>query len=167
MTVSLEKIRFLLVDDNAHMLNILRTLLRGFGVEHVSEARTSAEALARLRTEPIDIMILDYQLQGEDGAALVRRLRTAPDSPAPYVPVIMLTAHSERSRVENARDSGISEFCRKPVTPADMLRKIAAVIDQPRPYVRAGDFVGPDRRRRAAADRAAPDRRADRGTTEV
>lgn len=160
MSVPLEKVRFLLVDDNVHMLNILKTMLRGFGAEYISEARSSAEALARLRTEPVDIMIVDYQMDGEDGAALARRIRTAQDSPAPYLPMIMLTAHSEKSRVEAARDAGITEFCRKPVTAADVLRKIAAIIDQPRPFVRAPDFVGPDRRRRRADSFSGQDRRA-------
>ena len=48
-------------------------------------------------------MILDYLMGEEDGVAFLRRVRTSSDSPSPYVPVIMLTAHSERKRVEAAR----------------------------------------------------------------
>ena len=60
----------------------------------------------------------------------------------------MLTAHSEKNRVEAARDAGASEFCAKPVTAAEMLRKVAAVIDRPRPFIRTESYFGPDRRRR-------------------
>jgi CheY-like chemotaxis protein len=147
LSVSLEKIRFLLVDDNVHMMNIVKTVLRGFGATRVLEARSAREALALLRQDAIDIVILDYLMEDEDGVAFVRRLRNAPDSPAPYVPIIMLTAHAERRRVEIARDAGVTEFCAKPVTATDMLKKVAAVIDQPRPFIRGGDYFGPDRRR--------------------
>lgn len=167
MAVSLEKIRFLLVDDNVRMMNLVKAVLRGFGVKHVVEAQTAGEAMARLRAEQIDIMVVEYQLREVDGPSLVRQIRTAPDSPAPFLPVIMLTAHTERSRVETARDAGITEFCSKPISPKEMLRKIAAVIDQPRPYVRATDFVGPDRRRRAASGRTEPNRRAEQEPREI
>ena len=147
MSVSLEKVRFLIVDDNAHMQSIVRTILKGFGAVHIFEANDPSEALERLRNEDIDIVILDYLLGEEDGVAFLRRLRTGPESPAPYVPVIMLTAHSERALVQMARDAGASEFCAKPVTAAEMLRKVAAVIDRSRPFVRSKTYFGPDRRR--------------------
>jgi DNA-binding response OmpR family regulator len=60
----------------------------------------------------------------------------------------MLTAHSEKARVEAARDAGATEFCTKPVTAAEMFRKVAAVIDHPRHFVRSETYFGPDRRRR-------------------
>jgi CheY-like chemotaxis protein len=160
--ISLDKVRFLLVDDNVHMLNIVKTLLRGFGATKVFEARESAHALQRLREDGIDIMILDYMLGEEDGVEFLRRLRRDPGSPAPFVPVIMLTAHADRGRVEAARDAGASEFCTKPVTAAEMMRKVAAVIDHPRPFVRTEAYVGPDRRRRDDPEFEGPERRKDR-----
>jgi CheY-like chemotaxis protein len=92
-----------------------------------------------------------------DGVEFLRRLRSDPKSPAPFVPVIMLTSHTERRRVEAARDAGANAFCTKPVTPAEILRKVAAVVDQPQNFVRSASYAGPDRRRRddrpAGADR--------------
>ena len=137
------------MDDNVHMLNIVKTLLRGFGAVHVFEAKSAEEAIDRLRNDAIDIVVLDYLMDDVDGIALLNKLRHETDSPSPYVPVIMLTAHSERARVEAARDAGVTEFCAKPVTAAEMIRKVAAVIDHPRHFVRSGTYFGPDRRRRA------------------
>lgn len=162
MAVSLERVRFLLVDDNVHMLNIVKTILRGFGALQVFEAKTTPEALDRLKHDKIDIVVLDYQMGEEDGVVFVKRLRSSPDSPAPYVPVIMLTAHSERARVEAARDAGATEFCVKPVTAADMMKKVAMVIDRPRPFVRSADYFGPDRRRHDDPAYRGEERRADR-----
>jgi two-component system chemotaxis response regulator CheY len=160
--VSLARVRFLLVDDSVHMMNIVKTILRGFGATLVFEAKSVAEALERLRNDNIDIVVLDYQMGDEDGVAFCRHLRSAPDSPTPYVPVIMLTAHSEKGRVQLARDAGVTEFCVKPVTPADMLKKVAAVINHPRPFVRSDSYSGPDRRRHNDPSYKGPERRGDR-----
>ena len=148
MAASLEKIRFLVVDDNLHALNLVKTMLRGLGAPCVFDARTPAQALEHLRSDDIDIVILDYMLGETDGVEFLRRLRTDPKSPAPYVPVIMLTAHTERRRVEAARDAGANAFCTKPVTAAEILRKVAVVVDQPSNFVRTESYAGPDRRRR-------------------
>ena len=83
MSVSLEKVRFLVVDDNVHMLNIIKTMLRGFGALHVFEAKDSQEALFRLKHDAIDILVLDYVMGEEDGVDFLRHLRTAPESPSP------------------------------------------------------------------------------------
>lgn len=162
MTVSLEKVRFLLVDDNVHMMNIVKTILRGFGAVLVFEAKSVGEAMARLRNDSIDIVVLDYLMGDEDGVDFCRQIRTAPDSPTPFVPIIMLTAHSELRRVRLARDAGVTEFCAKPVTAADMLKKVAAVIDRPRPFIRNETYFGPDRRRHDDPNYKGPERRAGR-----
>ena len=151
--------RFLIVDDNVHMLNIVKTILRGFGAVHVFEAKETQEALNRLKHDAIDIVVLDYLMGDEDGVAFLQKLRHETDSPAPYVPVIMLTAHSEKTRVEAARDAGVTEFCAKPVTAAEMIRKVAAVIDHPRHFVRGDSYFGPDRRRREDPAYKGPERR--------
>jgi two-component system chemotaxis response regulator CheY len=147
------------VDDNVHMLNIVKTILRGFGAVHTFEAKSAEEAIYRLRNDSIDIVVLDYLMDDVDGIALLKKLRNEKESPAPFVPVIMLTAHSERVRVEAARDAGVTEFCAKPVTAAEMIRKVAAVIDHPRHFVRSASYFGPDRRRRAEPGFQGPERR--------
>ena len=141
------------------MLNIVKTILRGFGAVHVFESKSADEAIQRLRNDAIDIVVLDYLMDDEDGVAFLRRLRHETNSPAPFVPVIMLTAHSERARVEAARDAGVTEFCAKPVTAAEMIRKVGAVIDHPRHFVRSASYFGPDRRRRAEPNFQGPERR--------
>jgi two-component system, chemotaxis family, chemotaxis protein CheY len=162
LTISLDRVRFLIVDDNVHMLDIVKTLLRGFGAVHVFTARDPVDALRRLREDAIDIVLLDYVIGDEDGVAFLRRLRREPDSPAPMAPVIMLTAHSDKLRVQAARDAGANEFCAKPVTATEILRKVAAVIDHPRPFIRSEAYAGPDRRRRDDPDYPGPERRKHR-----
>jgi CheY-like chemotaxis protein len=164
LAVALDKVRFLLVDDNVHMLNIVKTILRGFGAVHVFETKSAEEAIYRLRNDSIDIVVLDYLMDDVDGVAFLKKLRHETQSPAPYVPVIMLTAHSERARVEAARDAGVTEFCAKPVTAAEMIRKVGAVIDHPRHFVRSDSYFGPDRRRRSDPNYKGEERRRHRLT---
>ena len=147
MAADFRRVRTLIVDDNNYMLTILRTILHGFGIKQIHESRDPAEAFDLVRSDAIDIIITDYQMDILDGLDFVRLVRTADDSPNPLVPIIMLSAYSERSKVMAARDAGVTEFCCKPITAKEMFSKIAAVINEPRPFIRNRHYFGPDRRR--------------------
>jgi CheY-like chemotaxis protein len=147
LTSPLNKLAFLVVDDNANMAMIVRTILKNFGIVHVYEARDVGEAFAIVRQYAIDVVILDYNLGFMDGVEFVKLMRNASDSPNPYLPIIMLTAYTEHYRVETARDAGVNEFCAKPVTAIEIYRKICKVIEHPRPFIRTAIYFGPDRRR--------------------
>ncbi len=148
-----------MVDDNVHMINIVKTILRGFGAVHIFEAKDATEAFHRLKHDSIDICISDYQMEVLDGVEFVQLVRNSSDSPNRYVPIIMLTAHSERSKVTAARDAGANEFCCKPVTAIELRRKVVAIVDFPRPYIKTSNFFGPDRRRKQDPNYAGPERR--------
>ena len=96
-----------------------------------------------------------------DGLAFTRAVRNDKISPTPFVPIIMITGHTERHRVEQARDAGVTEFLAKPVTAQDLFSRIAMIVEKPRPFIRCDDFFGPDRRRRDAEDYTGPLRRDD------
>ena len=160
MPSPLAKLSFLVVDDNPNMAQIMRVVLKGFGAERVYEAASVAEAFEAVRTHTVDVAFVDYNLGPMDGVAFVRLMRTAADSPNPHMSLLMLSAYSEQHRVESARDAGAHDFLVKPVTPIEVYRKIVDLIEHPRPFVRSGDFYGPDRRRRDAPY-VGPERRCD------
>ncbi|BDW99916.1 response regulator [Maricaulis maris] len=164
MAVDFSRVRVLIVDDNGYMLTILRTILHGFGIKQIFESKDPADAFDMVRSDAVDIIITDYQMEILDGLDFVRLVRTADDSPNPLVPIIMLSAYSERSRVMAARDAGITEFCAKPVTAKEMFSKIASVINEPRPFIRNKSYFGPDRRRASqeGATYEGPERRKSR-----
>lgn len=158
---SLARVKFLVIDDNAYMIQIVETILRGFGATQIVSARDATEAFHRLKNDAIDIVIADYMMPVLDGIEFTKLMRQSTDSGNRYVPIIMLTAHSERSRVEAARDAGATEFCCKPVTAQELFRKVAAVIDFPRPFIKTGMYFGPDRRRKTDEKYHGPERRRD------
>jgi CheY-like chemotaxis protein len=153
-------LRVLLVDDNEHMRAIVTTVLAGVGVKTVREARNGVEALECLKEWPPDLAIVDFLMTPMDGVAFTRAVRTEATSKNPYLPIIMMTGHSERFRVMEARDAGVTEFVAKPVTAKAVLQRIEAVIYRPRPFVRTAAYFGPDRRRREDPAFPGPWRRA-------
>ncbi|PCI87149.1 MAG: two-component system response regulator [Hyphomicrobiales bacterium] len=143
----LSDLSFLIIDDNNYMISIVKTLLRGFGVHEIHEAHDAAEAFEEFRNVPVDIILLDYAMDTLDGIEFARMVRTADDTPNPYIPIVMLSAYSERYRVTDARDVGITEFLRKPICAQDLHQRIIQVIENPRPFIRTPRYFGPDRRR--------------------
>ncbi|PLX40776.1 MAG: two-component system response regulator [Hyphomicrobiales bacterium] len=147
LNYDISNLSFLMVDDNHYMRSILKTMLSGFGCRNVYEAGDVAMAFELFRTHAIDIILTDLQMDTLDGSEFTHMVRTAKDSPNPFVPIIMLTAYTERHRVEQARDAGITEFLSKPICAKDLFLRVVSCVEQARHFVREPGFVGPDRRR--------------------
>jgi CheY-like chemotaxis protein len=141
------------------MINIVKTIMRGFGAKEFRDARNAIEAYDIVKSEGVDLIVVDYAMDEMDGCEFARLVRLGEDSPNHYVPIIMLSAYSERTRVEAARDAGVTEFCAKPVTATELYRKVVSVINTPRPFIRTTTFFGPDRRRRNAGPYKGKERR--------
>ena len=150
----------LLADDNDHMRTIVVAMLRSIGVTNVRAVTDGSSALEALRLKPADIAIVDFKMLPLDGVSFTRMVRTAPDSPAPFLPIIMMTGHAEMSRVCEARDAGVTELLVKPVTAKTLLSRLEAVIMHPRPFIRTDSYFGPDRRRKVMLDYPGPYRRS-------
>jgi CheY-like chemotaxis protein len=142
-----EHLTALVVEDNAHMRTLLRALLNALGVNAVHEAGDGGEALAVLERAEPDFVLTDLTMKPIDGIAFTLDVRNSPRSPNPFVPIIMVTGHTERARVLAARDAGVTEFLAKPITARNLFLRIAAIVERPRPFVRSPLYFGPDRRR--------------------
>jgi two-component system, chemotaxis family, chemotaxis protein CheY len=157
---SFQSLQVLLVDDNQHMRTIASAVLQSAGVRVVREASDGAVALEILREHAVDVAIVDFNMFPLDGVEFTRLVRNSPDSANPYLPIIMMTGHSEKRRVFEARDAGVTEFMVKPITAKAILDRINAVIFHPRPFVKTEEYFGPDRRRSAGTNYKGPMRRA-------
>jgi len=157
---SLKSLQVLLVDDNQHMRAITSAVLQSAGVRKVLEASDGGAALAIMRERPVDLAIVDFNMFPLDGVEFTRLVRNSPDSTNPYLPIIMMTGHSEKSRVYEARDAGVTEFVVKPITAKAILDRMQAVIFHPRAFVKTESYFGPDRRRTTSANYKGPLRRA-------
>lgn len=126
---------------------LLRDMLNAFGVDKIVAVSDGTKAFAELRQFPADIIITDWVMEPLDGIDFTRMVRNAPDSPNPFVPIIMLTSQGAYDRVQKARDTGVTEFLIKPVTANALYSRIGNVIQKPRQFVRVTEYFGPDRRR--------------------
>ena len=156
---ALQSLNILLVDDNQHMRSIASAILQSAGIRRIREVSDGSTALEALREEPMDLAIVDFNMAPLDGVAFPRLVRNSPDSPNRYLPIIMMTGHSEKHRVYEARDAGVTEFVVKPITAKAVFDRIQAVILRPRAFVRNATYFGPDRRRTNAANYDGPRRR--------
>jgi CheY-like chemotaxis protein len=156
-----ENIKALIVEDNAHMRALLRALLNSAGIKEVAEAAHGGTALTVLRERRSDLVLSDLAMKPMDGLEFTRQVRNSQNSPNPFVPIIMITGHTERHRVEAARDAGVTEFLAKPITAANLFSRIAEIVERPRAFVRCDSYFGPDRRRKTIEDYAGPWRRND------
>lgn len=153
------KLSFLIIDDNSMMVAIIKTLLHGFGVHEIYDANDAITGFEELTNSKIDVILLDNKMDTLDGVEFTRMVRTAADSPNHYVPIIMISAHTERSRVQQARDVGINEFVSKPLSAKNLSDRISEVIKNPRPFIETPKYFGPDRRRTKNSTYKGPERR--------
>jgi CheY-like chemotaxis protein len=153
------RVMVLVVDDNHYMRVIVSTMLRSMGITLIREASDGAEALEIVRDWRPDVIILDLMMETIDGIEFTKLIRRGVDSPHPYVPIIMMTGHTDRRRVIEARDAGVNEFVAKPLTARALIDRLKSVINNERGWVKSANYVGPDRRRRVHPDFKGPFRR--------
>lgn len=149
MAYQFAKLTVLIVESNHAMFDLTKSVLSSFGVGQIISAYTAESGFREFcQTQP-DLVLVDWLIDEPGGLDLTRQIRSSPDSPNPYVPIIMMTGYSQKRRVLMARDSGVSEFVVKPYTAATLYKKIETIIEQPRQFVKSPDFFGPDRRRKS------------------
>src|SRR5471032_527022 len=135
--------KVLVVDDEHYMRKVVRTLLMSIGIRTVYEAPDGPSGLEAVRTLAPDVVIVDWQMPGLDGASFVRMVRSPDTFPYPNVPIIMLTGHGERSRVIEAIQIGVNEFLLKPVSSKSLQGRLVSVLTKPRAVVKSGGYYGP------------------------
>lgn len=166
MSYDFSKLRIMIVDDSPHMRRLMRRVLNSFGISEITEVADGDAAIAEIRHTVPDILITDYAMEPMNGIEFTRFIRTAPESPNPYQPIIMVTGFTEMHRVIEARDVGVTEIVAKPVSAMALYSRFVAVVEKPRPFVRTQEFFGPDRRRRQVPLRK-DDRRASAEVAEI
>jgi two-component system chemotaxis response regulator CheY len=157
--IDFNRLRFLVIDDNPHMRRIIRTLLHGLGTRDVFEADDGATGLDAFTHNGPDIVLIDWAMPVFDGLELTKMIRETEGTANPYVPIIMITGHTEKDRVTAARDAGITEFLAKPISAKALYQRIANVVAHPRPFIKTKTYFGPDRRRNTNPNYAGPERR--------
>jgi two-component system phosphate regulon response regulator PhoB len=125
----MSKKRILIIEDERDLADLVALRLRREGYE-VDVALNGAEGLARIRSEPPDLAIVDIMLPEMSGTDLVQELRQDPRTEP--VPVIFLTARSEESDVVAGLRLGADDYVTKPFSMSVLVARVAALIRRAR-----------------------------------
>jgi len=143
----------LVVEPDLQLSRILGRELRTLGFGEVFVESKTEEAIARLHTSRIDVVVCHHDLE------LVRYIRHSELSPCPEVPLIMVTSNVSQKEVMEERDLGVDEIIAKPASLQQIFRRIRAVLVARRSFVHSRRFHGPDRRRHLDRYYHGPERR--------
>jgi two-component system sensor histidine kinase/response regulator len=141
--------KVLIVDDNCTHRGILRSLLTQWGMKPTSSP-SGEEALLHLRTahangDPYRLALIDSQMPGMDGFALIDRMQRLPGT-APAT-IMMLSAGSQRGEDARCAESGVSAHLMKPVRPLALRDAISRVFggrtDEAGPITRPLELTQP------------------------
>jgi len=152
-------ISVLVCDDSYYIRSLVKNFLMGFGVRDVYDAGDAQEGFEAFIEHQPDLVITDWQMGETSGLDLVYLIRWSEKSPNPFVPIIMLTGFTERERVEEARDAGVSGYLAKPLSAEQLYKRLCKLIDDRRAFVKQGDYFGPDRRVHASKGFSGEERR--------
>lgn len=159
----LERVSILAIEGIAAMIGTLSGILRSFRFSAVHVIGSSEEAWARLTIEPClkpDIILLDWHCHPVPADALLRQLRRSEPAALAEVPVIAVIANADRDTVFAARDSGANAVLLRPYSAAQLMEKVITTLGHDAPFIRAGHYVGPDRRRFRTAEYLGEKRRS-------
>jgi two-component system chemotaxis response regulator CheY len=149
----------LVIDPQANMAALVADMLRACGHRDIREANDANQAQFDLRRRAFSVIIIDDGMTGPDAVEILRRLRADATGLNRLTPVIMMAAAPDAARIAAARDAGVTEFLRKPFAATHLKSRLDSIAGNPRPFVEAESYAGPDRRRRAL-DVGSADRRA-------
>ena len=118
--MSEKKVRVLLVDDEAHVRLLVRTVVASLGFEVVAEAGDGRQALEQFDRVAPDLVLLDVNMPVMDGMATLRALRQKSDR----VAIVMLTSLASPAVVEECLDLGADYHLRKDLPVGELKQEI-------------------------------------------
>jgi CheY-like chemotaxis protein len=123
---SLAGVSVLIVDDEEDARDVLTLILQDHGAD-VTAVGSAAAALESLRQHLPDVLVSDIGMPGDDGHALLRKLRSLDITQGAQVPAIALTAYATPADAAKARAAGFDRHVRKPVSPAEIVDVVAVM----------------------------------------
>jgi two-component system OmpR family response regulator len=115
--------RILMVEDDLEIIQLLETYLERYGLETMSITLPSV-ALAKLKVEKYDLVLLDLGLPEMDGLELCKQIKAA----YPNLPVVISTARADVSDKVVAFDVGADDYIAKPYEPRELVARIQSIL---------------------------------------
>lgn len=118
----------LVIDDDEQMLRMLKLALTRAGMD-VLTASDGSIALNIFKKQHPDLALVDIAMPGMDGYDVIQQMREIEEGGDEHAAIIILTAHTQPVMRTYAADLGVDLYLTKPVTPADLVDHIHAILD--------------------------------------
>lgn len=147
-TSNRKRLPVLLAEPSTYFSVLMKSWLSELGFGDVYSCSSFAIAQAHLRERRFGLIVCELQLEEATGFALAHEIRHGASTMNRMTPIIALNGRATPRRVETSRDLGITEFVCKPLSRKSFVQRVNVALYAPRNFIKAGDFFGPDRRRR-------------------
>ena len=127
--VSLEGRHILVVDDDEDGRQVVERLLAGTGAK-ISSANSASAGMEALLSHPVDLLVCDIGMPGEDGYSFIRRIRKLDDWTKSEVPAVALTAYARMEDRTEAIRSGFQNHVSKPVEAVELLAVVNSLASE-------------------------------------
>jgi CheY-like chemotaxis protein len=127
VSTPLHGLRVLIVDDEPDARELFGIMLRRCGAQ-VADAASAGEALEQLESWKPDVMVADIGMEGEDGYALIRKVRALPKERGGTVPALALTAYARTEDRLRALSAGYQEHLAKPVDRIELATALESLV---------------------------------------
>jgi len=118
----------LIVDGFSTMRRIIRNLLRDLGFNNIQETDDGSTALPMLQNGNVDFLVTDWNMPGMKGIDLLKAVRA--DEKLAALPVLMVTAESNREQIIEAAQAGVNGYIVKPFTAVTLKEKIDKIFER-------------------------------------
>jgi len=119
-------LKVLIVDDQFSVRQMTRMTLEKIGISNVQEAENGRDALTTVSSQPLDLIISDYNMPEMDGLGLLRAVRG--HQAVRKLPFILLTGRGDRELVVKAAQAGVNNYIVKPFDESTLKQKLEAVL---------------------------------------
>ncbi|NQV79029.1 MAG: response regulator, partial [Alphaproteobacteria bacterium] len=143
--LNFEGLKFLVADAADNFRRIATGILRDFGATEIVESRDGNDVWSRLGQSQYDLLMCDASLPGIDGLNLTKKIR-ANENPHRYIPIVLLSSHTQQGNVERARDYGANLVVAKPISPRSLYSRLLWAAQIERAFIESATYCGPDRR---------------------
>jgi len=123
--ISAEDLKVLVVDDSMMARNHIKRVLKGLGIENITEADDGASAVPILEAHFFDFIVTDYNMPQMDGKALIDHIRNSSNQRS--IPVLMVTSEGGRGNLAAVEQAGVSGICDKPFE-SDTVREMIRIM---------------------------------------
>jgi two-component system chemotaxis response regulator CheY len=120
------KIRILVVDDQPFIRNIVKAILKGFGLNEITTVDDGHRAIETLKEGNFDVVICDWNMPVVPGIDVLRFVRSMGHHHK--IPFIMLTAEAYRENITLAIEAGATDYISKPFTPEIIGAKLSRAL---------------------------------------